>query len=57
MQIKYAGLCSKHTEVGVEGVKLLRNVSLGDDTKVERVVEEVVVKGELTAELKVSTCE
>lgn len=48
---------AKHTEVGVKGVKLLRNVSLGDDTKVERVVEEVVVKGELTAELKVSTCE
>lgn len=41
---------AKHTEVGVEGVKLLRNVSLGDDTKVERVVEEVVVKSELTAE-------
>lgn len=48
---------AKHTEVGVEGVKLLRNVSLGDDTKVERVVEEVVVKGKLTAELEVSICE
>lgn len=48
---------AKHTEVGVEGVKLLSNVSLGDNTKVERVVEEVVVKGELTAELIVSTCE
>lgn len=44
-----------HSEVGVEGVKLLSNVSLGDNTKVERVVEEVVVKGELTGRDGVNT--
>jgi hypothetical protein len=33
----------KLTEEGVEGRELLLDVTLGNDTKVERVVQEVVV--------------
>ena len=40
---------STHGKVGVEGRELLGCISLGDNTKVVRVVEEVVVKGEVTA--------
>jgi hypothetical protein len=40
----------KLTEEGVEGRELLLDVTLGNDTKVERVVQEVVVEGEVTAE-------
>jgi hypothetical protein len=40
---------STHGKVGVKGRELLRLVSLGDNTKVVRVVKEVVVKGEVTA--------
>lgn len=43
------------TEIGVEAAELLGDVSLGDHTKVVRVVEEVVVEGEVTAWI-VSQC-
>jgi hypothetical protein len=40
---------STHGKVGVKGRELLRLVSLGDNTEVVRVIEEVVVKGEVSA--------
>ena len=41
---------STHGKVGVERRQLLGGVSLRNDTKVVRVVEQVVVEGEVTAE-------
>ena len=38
-----------HGEVGVEGRETLLGVTLGDDTEVERVVQKLVVEGELSA--------
>lgn len=38
-----------HGKVGVEVRQVLGRVSLGDDTKVERVVKELIVEGEVTA--------
>jgi hypothetical protein len=38
------------TEVSVKGRELLLDISLGNDTEVERVVQQVVVQGEFTAD-------
>ena len=38
-----------HGEVGVEGGKTLALVALGDDVERSRVVEDMVVEGEVTA--------